>query len=477
MTTVRTSAGTVRGVESATVDGVSAFLGIPYAANGSGDDRFAGPVPFPAWPGERDATGYGPTPPQPHRGDLFASLDLTPFFGPGWVPGSPSLTVNVWTPGAEERLPVLVFVHGGAFVAGSSAASLYDGATFARDGVVCVTLNYRLGAPGWLHLPDAPENRGLLDVLAALTWVRSEIAGFGGDPGRVTLAGQSAGAMLVAAALADERFAGLFRSAVVASGSGLGGLLPAQAGLVTGQLAAFYGIEPTVEAFGELQDDDLLDGLAALAGLDLRLPGVRHPLGGLAPFAPVLGEQPATTIAAGGGLDVPLLIGTCMREGNLYTAPTGVPTTEAEALAAAALASPGGADGTGLLAAHRSAAPDADWDDLRSTIITDAAFRDGSRALADASAAAGRATYEYEFAWPSTAVGGRLGAAHGVDLPFWFDRADADDLRGPTGLLGPDGGPAALAAEMHGTWLSFVRDGRPGWDATSQGRPVVRRFG
>ncbi|NEA38491.1 carboxylesterase family protein, partial [Streptomyces sp. SID11385] len=139
---------------------------------------------------------HGPTAPQAPR--AFGALDMGPYFGPGWVRGADYLTVNVWTPApGRSGLPVMVFVHGGGFVAGSPRAPLLDGAAFARDGVVLVTIGYRLGIPGFLALPGAPANRGLLDVVAALRWVRGNIAAFGGDPGLVTLFGQSAGATLV----------------------------------------------------------------------------------------------------------------------------------------------------------------------------------------------------------------------------------------------------------------------------------------
>ena len=160
--------------------------------------------------GVRDATEPGPNAPQAER--RLGSVDMSPYFGAGWSRGEDYLTVNVWTPAAarrRRRLPVMVFVHGGGFVAGSTRSALYDGSAFARDGVVLVTLNYRLGIAGFLDLPGAPANRGLLDVLAALRWVRENIAAFGGDPDRVTLFGQSAGATIVGGVLAAPEAAGL----------------------------------------------------------------------------------------------------------------------------------------------------------------------------------------------------------------------------------------------------------------------------
>ncbi|MER7974828.1 carboxylesterase family protein, partial [Streptomyces sp. NPDC096080] len=223
---VTTARGAVRGLRRE--DGSAVFLNIPYAAPPVGAARFAPPRPHARWDGVRDATVPGPTAPQSPRG--LGSVDMAPYFGPGWCQGEDYLTVDVWTPDAARAgLPVMVFVHGGGFVAGSTRSALYDGSAFARDGTVLVTLNYRLGVAGFLDLPGAPANRGLLDVVAALRWVRENIALFGGDPDNVTLFGQSAGATVVGGVLATAAASGLLRRAIVQSGSGLGAFSPEQA--------------------------------------------------------------------------------------------------------------------------------------------------------------------------------------------------------------------------------------------------------
>lgn len=215
---VTTAQGAVRGLRQ---DGSTAFLSIPYAAAPTGADRFRPPRPHAAWQGVRDATVPGPNAPQAER--RLGSIDMTPYFGTGWSRGEDYLTVNVWTPETPGGdLPVMVFVHGGGFVAGSTRSPLYEGSAFARDGVVLVTLNYRLGIAGFLDIPGAPANRGLLDVVAALRWVRENIAAFGGDAGNVTLFGQSAGATIVGGILATPDASGLFQRAIIQSGSGLG---------------------------------------------------------------------------------------------------------------------------------------------------------------------------------------------------------------------------------------------------------------
>jgi para-nitrobenzyl esterase len=422
--TVATAAGEVRGRRR---DGVDVFLGIPYAAPPVGAARFAPPRPHAPWHGVRDATDFGPTAPQPRR-DVFGELDMSPYFGPGWVPGEDHLTLNVWAP-ADRRgpSPVAVFVHGGGFVAGSSSAPIYDGAAFARDGVVLVTVGYRLGVPGFLHLPDAPDNRGALDVIAALRWVRDTIAGFGGDPGAVTLFGQSAGATTCAAVLADPRSEGLVRRAVLQSGSGTGAFTRARAGIVTAALGDVLGAVPTAAALAGVPDADLVAAVPSLSGLDL---GADDPLRGLSPFSVVSDEQPADAIAHGRARDVDLLVGTTSAEGNLYLVPTGK-------------------------------FDPADLGELRarSAALGDALFGDGTRRVA---AAHGRA-HVYEFTWASAALGGLLGATHAVELPFVFDTVGLPALHGPRGLLGPVAPPPELAARTHGAWVRFVRTGDPGW--------------
>ncbi|MFG1646599.1 carboxylesterase/lipase family protein, partial [Amycolatopsis sp. NPDC049252] len=397
------------------------------------------------------ATRPGPTAPQPRR-DAFGVLDMSPYFGPGWVRGEDYRTVSVWAPPSARDCPVLVFVHGGGFVTGSTRSPLYDGTAFARDGVVLVTVNYRLGVPGFLDLPGAPRNRGLLDVVAALRWVRENVAAFGGDPGNVTLAGQSAGATITAGILATPEADGLFRRAVVQSGNGLGAFTPEQAARVTQAVASALGVEPTVAAFGEVPDERFV--ATQPGGLDLRTAADFDPLLGLSPFSLVLDRQPAAALAT----DVDLLIGTNADEGALYLAPQGnlTTSTEGDLLETASRVA---ADPAALVSAYRARRPHATPGELRSAIMGDALFGTGSRRLAEAHGAA----YAYEFAWRSSAVDGQLGAAHTVELPFVFDNLRLPALRGPRGLLGPDDPPAELATRMHRAWVDFARTGDPGW--------------
>ncbi|MFJ6689574.1 carboxylesterase/lipase family protein [Streptomyces sp. NPDC091294] len=469
---VTTAQGTVRGLRR---DGVLTFLNIPYAAPPRGADRFAPPQPHEPWDGVRDAAVPGPNAPQSAR--RLGDIDMAPYFGTGWSRGEDYLTLNVFTPAARDgELPVMVFVHGGGFVAGSTRAELYDGSAFARDGVVLVTLNYRLGIAGFLDLPGAPANRGLLDVVAALRWVRENVSAFGGDPRNVTLFGQSAGATIVGGVLATRAAAGLVRRAIVQSGSGLGAFTPEQAARVTGAAAGALGVEPHADAFGAVPDEQLVEAAARLAGIDLRTGTHRDPLIGLSPFSLVLETQPAASVAAGLAADVDLLVGTNAEEGNLYLVPVGTyaTSTAADVDEAAARSHP---EPARLVEAYRAARPGASVAELRSAIMTDALFGAGSRALADAHAAHPRsATHAYEFAWRSPALGGALGAAHTVELPFVFDLADLPGLNGPAALLGPGTAPADLAGRVHEAWIRFARTGDPGWDPYDTDRRATMRI-
>ncbi|MFC7881069.1 carboxylesterase/lipase family protein [Streptomyces sp. NPDC057376] len=469
---VTTAQGTVRGLRRGRT---LTFQNIPYAAPPRGADRFAPPRPHEPWQGVRDATLPGPTAPQAER--RLGDIDMTPYFGTGWSRGDDYLTVNVFTPatGAGD-LPVMVFVHGGGFVAGSTRATLYDGSAFARDGVVLVTLNYRLGIAGFLDLPGAPANRGLLDVVAALRWVRENVAAFGGDPHNVTLFGQSAGATVVGGILATPDAAGLFRRAIVQSGSGLGAFTPEQAARVTKAAGDTLGIEPLADAFACIPDERLVEAAGKLTGIDLRTGTHGDPLIGLSPFSLVLDTQPAVSVAAGGDADVDLLVGTNTEEGNLYLVPVGkyATSTAADVDETAARSHP---DPARLVETYRASRPGASFAELRSAIMADALFGVGSRALADAHAARSpSATYAYEFAWRSRALGGELGAAHGVELPFVFDLTDRAELSGPNALLGPGQAPADLATRVHKTWIRFARTGEPGWDPYDTGRRATMRI-
>ena len=454
--------GAVRG---RTIAEHSVFLGIPYAAEMVGAARFREPAPHPVWRDVRDALAPGPTAPQAARTG-FGALDMSPYFATGGSGDPDYLTLNVWAPRDAVSRPVMVFVHGGGFVSGSTRSPLYDGAAFARDGVVLVTVTYRLGVIGFLDVQGAPPNRGLLDVVAALGWVKANIEAFGGNPDDVTLFGQSAGATIAGGVLATPAARPLVTRVIMQSGNGTGAFDHEQAARVTHRAGQVLGAPATAAELSARTDADLVDLGSRLGGVDLRTVSTFDPLVGLSPFSLVLDDQPADLVAAGVGADVPLLIGTNAEEGNLYLAPQGALDTSTEQdvneLAARTHDDPDAA-----VADYRTRHPEAGWGAVRAALLGDALFQAGTRRLVDAHLTQGTAPlHRYRFSWRSPAVDGRLGAAHTVELPFVFDCLDEPALRGPTGLLGPDEPPRHLATEMHRAWVDYATAGDPGWAQT-----------
>ncbi|MFJ1864591.1 carboxylesterase/lipase family protein [Streptomyces sp. NPDC088097] len=426
---------------------VAVFRGIPYAAPPVGALTFAAPGPPAGWDGVRDAGAFGPTAPKAPYPDTFAALLPDPE-----IPGEDCLTVNVWTPDPAPgaRLPVMVWIHGGAHTRGSSAVPVYEGSAFARDGVVLVSANFRLGVLGYGLFPDAPANRGLLDQIAALEWVRANIGAFGGDPDRVTVFGESAGAISVGALLASPRAAGLFSRAVLQSGAP--GVLPRdKVRAVVRRMAALLKVPATAKAFEAAGLPALLAAQAAV--LRRSSPLLGGPAFGLVIDPDTLPDDP---LEAASTRAVPLLAGWTAEEYRLWLAPTGgmrlLDRLGPSAVALARVRS--GKDGNAVRAL-RAALPGAGPADLAGHLITDRLLRDPLRRLAGARREA--PSHLYEFRWPSGVPG--LGACHALELGFVFDT-----LRVPESswLAGPDA-PQALADEMHGAWVRFAVTGDPGW--------------
>ncbi|RLU86874.1 carboxylesterase [Streptomyces griseocarneus] len=458
---VTTTSGRVRGEEA---DKVTRFRAIPYAAAPVGALRFAAPAPAPAWEGIRDATRPGPTAPQGSR-RLVPGLDIAPIMGTGWVPGPEYLTVDVWSPDTGTTgLPVMVFIHGGGFLAGTGSAPTYDGTRFARSGVVLVTINYRVGIEGFLPVPGGETNIGLRDQIAALRWVRANAAAFGGDPDKVTVFGESAGAMSISCLLGSPLAAGLFHRAIIESGHTEMVRPEAQAALLTKHLAKALGIPADVDGFRSTTAEELIAAQQALQlpgnCPDLRDPSGHEPAYGITPFLPVacdevLPRHPGTAIARGAGAGIDVIVGTCREEMNLYVASGAVDSLDDQSAV------------TQLSAYHPDAAAVLDNHGLGTDgrhpgavlveALTDLAFRIPARRLATGHA--GR-THLYEFAWRSPACGGRLGACHGLELPFVFDTLPT--ATGPQGLAG-EHPPQSIADHLHNAWVDFATTGDPGW--------------
>ncbi|WP_216902644.1 carboxylesterase/lipase family protein [Nocardia alni] len=468
-TIVSVTGGRVRGV---TRDGISAFLGIPYAAAPVGPARFELPTRVAGWDGVRDAVEYGATCAQaPCPAPIHALI------GSDGVAGDDYLNVNVWTPDVGgSGLPVLVWIHGGAFVRGSNAPPTYSGAAFARDGVVMVSINYRLGVSGFAALAGAPLNRGLHDQVFALRWVRENIAAFGGDPGNVTVFGESAGGMSVAALVASPPAQGLFRRAIMQSGNGIGVAEAADAQLVAAALGERAGIAPTAAAFGELGPDRLCEIQNAVAAELMVNPDparwgasiVGRGLGVMSLFPVIDGELiealPSDVLAAQPDRSVPMLAGCTAEEFRFFTVPAGVAADITDQTLPALLPRYGVDPAVAKVYALNR--PGASAADVFNAIITDVLFRDDTMRIAESVAAAGEPMYVYDFAWRSGIEG--LGACHVIEVPFVFDQlAQAHRLTGPNP-------PQSLADEVHRAWVDFATHGDPGWARYTVDQRAVR---
>ncbi|WP_341578703.1 carboxylesterase/lipase family protein [Microbacterium schleiferi] len=464
---VDTTAGAFRGLWRDDPEAPSAaFLGIPFAQPPIGELRFAAPVPVEPWAGVRDATSFGAT---PQRGPV-AEVTLIP--EPS-VPGDSTLNVNVFTPrpgDSSARLPVLVYIHGGGYVSGSPASPWYDGASFARDGVVTVVVSYRLGFDGFGLIEGAPSNRGVRDWLAALEWVQREITAFGGDPDAVTIAGQSAGGGAVLTLLGMPAAQHLFHRAWALSPA-LGDVSQARARSVATQLAELAGVAPTRDGFASV-DPDVLIGLQQTVSErgGTRLSGMRELLEDGLPWGPsvdgdLLPTATPTSIANGVGAEKPLVVGSTDDEFTMVTDDARAKLRFVPAAVALGALGVDGPTRRGYLAdnaeQHRLGTAA-----LLGRYVSDAVFRSGVARIATARGAA--PTWVYRFSWASTRIGW---ACHCIDVPFWFDVLDRERVD----LLTGENPPVALAEAVHGAASAFVRNGAPGWEpwSTEPGRTRV----
>jgi para-nitrobenzyl esterase len=431
---IETTAGTVRGVER---DGVRVWRGIPYAEPPLGPLRFRPPRPPIRWGGERDASHAGAFAIQSRDSVMGGVTEKT-------VLSEDCLFVNVFAPADREpapaNRPVVVWIHGGAFIMGSGAVPLYHGASFAsRHDLVVVTINYRLGLLGLLYLGDLggdeAGNIALLDQVAALAWVRDNIAAFGGDPGNVTVMGESAGAVSIANLLAMPAARGLFHRAILQSGAS-GFSPPTRADATANAKRVLAELGTTAAGLADVPVAKLLEVQTTL--------GRERGLGAFAPYVDgvTMPREPLAIVRAGEGAKVPVLLGSNRDEWALFD--TFLPDTTVALKAQ--LTGHFGPALERMREAYRS------WNDL----IGDVAFRIPMIRLAEAHPAP---VHMYRFDVTSPAFGGRLGAAHALELPFVWNRLDQQLAQL---LLGNDLTPfRALALQIHDTWAAFITSGSP----------------
>jgi len=456
---VETKLGKLRGARG---DGVVIFKGIAYGQSTAGKNRFMPPVPVEPWTGVRDALEYGPRAPQNERASAMPHL--------AWIrdtrPTSEDcLKLNVFTPAVNDggKRPVMVYIHGGGFISGSAGSAGVEGSNLAKHGnVVVVSMNHRLNVFGHCYLGalDAryadSGNAGMLDLIAALQWVRDNAAAFGGDPGNVTIFGQSGGASKVAVLMAMPAAQGLFHKAVVQSASSLLRMAPA-ADADKSALAIMSQLGIDKSNAGALQDipaEQLLKAMSAsikATGLDNCRPVVDGRALPAHPFDPAAPAMSAK---------VPLLIGTCETETafdfSLNPKNFTLSADEAHARVKFLL----GVDDAGanrFLDAYRKTHPGATPSELVIYIFTDYKYRQNDIKAAERKAAQGAApAYMYLFTWRTPVLDGNLKTPHTLCIPFVFGNVDA-----AAGIIGTALERYALSEKVQGAWVAFARTGNP----------------
>jgi para-nitrobenzyl esterase len=451
-----TTSGPVRGTER---EGIQVFRGIPYAGSPAGARRFLAPEPPAPWTELRDATTFGLMAPQP-------SSPMETLLGgpPPEYDEAGCLTLNVYTPGVDDRRrPVMVWIHGGAFIGGTAATPWYNGRHLATEGdVVIVTINYRLGSLGFLHLAEvggeryaSSGNTGLLDQIAALRWVRDNIAAFGGDPQQVTIFGESAGGSSVSMLLGMPEARGLFHRAIAQSGTAAWAATREQAAGVTESYLAELGLRAAPSSLDALLERPVADLMAAQLNISTRY-GIGRD------FRPVIDgvavpRHPFAAVRDGAVAGVDLMVGTTRHEMNLFA--LGDPTIATrDGLIAQRFGTDIGREAAEMVEVYeRNGRSERD---AFLALATDGVFRIPAIRLAEAQREAGGRAHMYLFTFETPVFGGQLRSTHALEIPFVFGTYDA---RGAVLFTGDGPGRAALSDQMRAAWLSFAKTGDPGW--------------
>ena len=454
---VQTTSGPVVG---AVEDGIEVFRGIPYAAPPVGARRWLPPAQVEAWTQARDATEFGPSCPQdsdPHEMEK------------GTPTSEDCLMVNVWTPSTGGEAPVMVFIHGGGFTAGSTRDPWYDGAAFAARGVVLVTLQYRIGPFGWLDLSAlGPQyatsgNNGLQDQMAALRWVRQNAAAFGGDPANVTLFGESAGAISLSALLGAPSADGLYDRVILESGTAGTVATVEWSQRVFQRFVEFSKVGAPGDVLG-LSTEQVLDAARRIYDTELSDTAF-HPL----VDGTILPDFPMRRLSSPDGPSVPAVIGTNLDEGRYWL----YYISELDRLPLRFyrpwLASLFGERAAEAVADYRDERPELDQAQTGMAMSGDVAFRMPAIRMAEALSDREVPVWMYLATVTSPDLGGRLGSPHAIELPFVFDNLDA--ARAPE-MVGDDPRNASLADTIQGLWVEFATTGVP----AAAGAPAWPRY-
>ena len=476
---VETAYGKVRGFLN---DGISTFRGIRYGASTAGKNRFMPPRAPEPWAGVRDATSYGYSAPQTNpatRGidmpesEIGRILTASDGFRVAPPESEDCLFLNIWTPGvgAAKKRPVMVWLHGGGFSSGSASSLLYDGTNLARRGdIVMVGINHRLNVFGYTHLGDlgAPEyahsgNAGQLDIIAALEWVRDNIARFGGDPKRVMIFGESGGGAKVSMLLASPPAKGLFHSAVIESGPGIKVGERAAATNAAETLLTELGLDAKrLPELQKLSTEKIQAGYYAATETLARRGGAGGGLGSGA-FGPVLDPDvipahPFHPAATRISEDVPVMVGWNKTESTVFMLGDKEVFSLDESGMRKRVESLVGSDADALIAMYRSENPKMSPAAIFFHISSYSMMGSGSVTIAERKAALGKApVYLYRLDWETPVLDGKLISPHGLEMPLVFDNVE----NGGEGLTGGGVEARKLAARMSEVWISFARTGNP----------------
>ncbi len=483
---VETTAGKIEGIQG---EGLCIFKGIPFAAPPVGKLRFQPPQKHAGWTGVREAKQFGKSCPQ----DVMLGMEVGPT-------GEDCLTLNVWTPASGSdtaKRPVMVWIHGGGFMGGSGSQEMYEASNLARKGgLVVVTINYRVGAFGFMDLTGVmgrefpcTANAGLLDQISALEWVRDNIARFGGDPSNVTIFGESAGGMSVSMLLGTPRAKGLFQKAIPQSGATHHATTSEDSKKVAARFLEVSGIKATEpEKLLALPAEEIRKLQRQCVGLTInKNVKERLPLAGMV-FVPVVDgkiipEQPLDAIRGGISAGIPVMTGTNLDEWMMFIQFTELKKKnmdEAELLRTVAKrlgnASPEVAQKA--VAAYRKSRPDAKPVDIYCAIESDRVFRIPAIRVAEGHAKHQKDTYLYLFTWASPMMNGALKSCHALEIPFVFGNTDQPGF----GRVFTGGGEKTkpLSDAMQKVWIEFARTGRPGaagWAPYDTNRRVTYEFG